>query len=589
MRRASMAVCLLVLLAPCAAHAQLNGPVPPADAPVVAGPLPDGTALVAFDRGNELCVGIPRKHSSCGPPPTANRPRLELGEHVFGAATAEVASVEVLAAGAPQTVPAGAGAYQGRVAGRVHFFLAAAKGRFPPYRLRMLDAQGKTVFATDFGEAPAVTPPAAVGGGRVSGSSWRAVAFQRTTLAPTPLDRGRTERITCVRVDSGDAREGDGDDGCSQAGRDPAGMSFSTGARCALPARVVTGLAGPAVTRIDALLGDGARRRVALRALPASFGDPRHAFAVVVGPEVAVRSLLVRGGRVRALPLAAAPVEAECNPGSNFTVAFGVFGFTIPPPRTGAGPLLARDEGDDLCVGLGTIVAADCQLPPADAFRDRIERRRAGTQTAILAVVTPDVSALRLHVDHGAPLTVPTSDLPGYTGRYAGLVKAATATVPGDRRLYSTDLLAADGHLLGSLPGPDQPPLAHTPRVIARLPGGVTVAASTECVQVRSGPPTRDRAACAFTDVVASFVSVPCAARRTVVVTRVRRPATGLTAVTTTGTVRGRRHGSLALAILPPRAALREIRLTGAARIRFPLPPAARQCGYTAFVPTPPR
>jgi hypothetical protein len=588
MRRASMAVCLLVLLAPGAAHAQEEGPVPPANAAVVAGPLPDGTALVAFDRGDELCFGIPRQHSSCGPAPTAGeQPRLEIGQRVFGVVTADVASVEVLATGAPQTVPAGAGAYQGRFAGRVHFFLAAAKGRFPPYRLRMLDAQGKTVFATDFGEAPAVTRPVAVGSGHVSGSSWRAVAFQRTALAPTPLDRGRTERITCVRVDTGDPHETG--DGCSQAGRDPTSMSFSTGARCALPARVVTGLAGPAIRRVDALLGDGARRRVALHALPASFGDPRHAFAVVVGPEVAVRSLLVRGARVHALPLAAAPVEAECNPSANFSVGFGVFGFTIPPPGTGAGPLVARDDGDDLCVGLGTIVATDCGLPPTEPIRAHIERRRAGTSTAFLAVVPPEVAALRLHLDRGAPLTVPSADLPGYAGRYAALVKAATATVAGDRRLYSTDLLAADGHVLQSLPGPDQPPLAHTPRVIARLPGGVTVAASGGCVQVRSRPPTRDRAACGFTDVVASFVSVPCAARRTVVVTRLRRPATGLTAITATGSVRGRRHGSLALAILPPRAALREIRLTGAARIRFHLPPAARQCGYTAFVPTPHR
>jgi hypothetical protein len=589
MRRASMAVCLLVLLAPGAAHAQEDGPVPPANAAVVAGPLPDGTALVAFDRGDELRVAVARQRADCGPPPTvASQPRLQIGAHVSGVVTADVASVELLSTGARQTVPAGAGAYQGRFAGRVHFLLAASKGRLAPYRLRMLDAQGRAVGAIDFGDAPAVGPSAPVGHGRVGGTPWRAVAFQRTAVAPTPLDRGRTERITCLRFAIPGPRLPEST--CSGRNRDPAGMSFSVTAECSASARVVSGLAGPAIGRIDAVLGDGARRPVALRALPARFDDPRRAYVVVVGRGIAVRALLVRErGRTSTLAVRAAPVDAECNQGGNFGVAFATFGVVLQPSPSGAGPIVARDDGDDLCVGLGTIVATDCQLPPADTFHDRIERRRAGTQTAVLAVVTAEVSALRLRVDHGAPLTVPTSDLPGYNGRYAGLVKAATVSLPGDRRLYSTDLLAADGHVLGSLPGPDQPPLAHTPRVVARLPGGVTVAASTECVQVRSGPPTRDRAACELVGLTDTFVVVPCAAHRAVIVSRVRRPATGLTAVTTAGRVRGRRHGALSVAILPPRAALREVRLTGAGRVGVHLPPAARQCGYTAFVTSPHR
>jgi hypothetical protein len=107
-------------------------------------------------------------------------------------------------------------------------------------------------------------------------------------------------------------------------------------------------------------------------------------------------------------------------------------------------------------------------------------------------------------------------------------------------------------------------------------------------VQIHSGPPTRDLRDCllGLTD---TTIAVPCAARRTVIVARLPRNAHGLTALTTGRSVRGTRHGALALAILPPRAALREIRLTGAARIRVHLPPAARQCGYTAGVFSPPR
>jgi hypothetical protein len=77
-------------------------------------------------------------------------------------------------------------------------------------------------------------------------------------------------------------------------------------------------------------------------------------------------------------------------------------------------------------------------------------------------------------------------------------------------------------------------------------------------------------------------VAVPCAARRTVIVARLAGKARGLTAVTTGRSVRGRRHGAFGVAIVPPRVGLREIRLTGRTRIHMHLPPAARQCGYTA-------
>jgi hypothetical protein len=43
---------------------------PPAGAPVVAGPLADGTALVAFDRGDRLCVSLRGgEDAACNPPP----------------------------------------------------------------------------------------------------------------------------------------------------------------------------------------------------------------------------------------------------------------------------------------------------------------------------------------------------------------------------------------------------------------------------------------------------------------------------------------------------------------------------------------
>src|SRR5207247_7754350 len=133
-----MALCVLALLAPAVALAQEEPP--PSDAPVVAGPLADGATLVAFDRFGLLCVGLRGgRDSLCDPPPeSALRAYATTAYHgatqdVYGVATPDVASVEVLTTGAPVTVAAGAGAYAGPFAGRVRFFLAQVPGR--PYRV----------------------------------------------------------------------------------------------------------------------------------------------------------------------------------------------------------------------------------------------------------------------------------------------------------------------------------------------------------------------------------------------------------------------------------------------------------------------
>ena len=252
------------------------------------------------------------------------------------------------------------------------------------------------------------------------------------------------------------------------------------------------------------------------------------------------------------------------------------------PTAGGGGPLIARDQGDDLCVGLATIVATDCQLPPIDPDRSRVERRSAGADTAILAVVPPQVAAVGLTLDHGGRLTVPTAEPPGYDVRYRGIVRAVAVTLPGDRRLYRVAFLGAGGRKLGARDGPDRPPLARAPSMLARLPGGVTVAAGGACVQVHVGPPTRDQADCAFA-FGSIVVSTPCAARRTVVVARLRRPARGLEVLTDRGVVRGRRPtDGFAVAVVPPAARTRAVQLVGAERTGIRLPPAARQCGYEA-------
>jgi hypothetical protein len=564
---------LAVGAAPAAALAPPVAPPAP-----VAGPLPDGTSLYAANRGGDLCLGPRQPPTGCGAPPrTAARPRYGFdGRHVFGAVTADVASVEIRSAARRQLVPTSVGAYRGPL----RFYLAPLAPGERPYRLRMLDATGRALGAFDIGDPPALSPPVAVARGHVGLVAWRAVAYQHSVTRPTPLDLARPERTTCVSVGFGGAPARGGS--CATRDPDPGSVTFSSSERC--DARSVSGLVGPSVSRVDALLGDGSRRRVALAALPARFDELRRAFAFAVPKGVAVRSLLVaRSGRTAPVPLGLVPAGSRCPGAIGFDKA--VFGFASPltTPAAGTGPVVAGDRGDDLCVGFGAIVFADCRLPPVDVADTRLERRRAGARTAILAVVPTTVAALRLSLDQGPALTVPVSDLPGYDGRYKGLVKGVAVTLPGDRRVYGADLLAASGAVLHRVTGPDQHPLPSTPRVLARLPTGLAVAAlaSGRCVQVRAGSPTRDRADClpAFEDVA---ITVPCGARRIVVVARLPKRARGLAVTTDAGTtISGRRHGALAVAIVPARLGVRDVRAIGVARTATTLPPAAEQCGYT--------
>jgi hypothetical protein len=553
--------------AACPARAQ---EVPPAGAPVVA-TLP-GAALVAFDHGGKLCLGLRGAGpAACDVPPhgildpfidgTASRGTSVL----WGVTSTDAASVEVLALGKRVTAPVSGGAYTGRFAGQVRFFLVAVSGQ--PYRVLLRDGQGRVVGGTDFGRGLTIGRPATIRRGTLGGKRWRALLYQTTHLEPTPRDRGRTERLTCVRIAFGAQRSLG--DGCSGPELDPASVSVSPREHCNPDGLALSGLAGSDVRRIDAVLGDGTRRPVPLTALPARFAERRHAYALVLAPGIAVRALrIVENGRARTLAVGQAPGGATCAPRSSITGSYIVGLGSAAPHATSTGPVIARDDGDLLCVGLGVVAVTDCQVPPIDPLLSRIEARGSGAQRALLAVVPPEVAVLRLTLDSGAPITVATTDLPGYIGLYAGLVRAAAVALPGGAKVYDTDELADDGHVLQRIPGPDLRPLPHTPAVLARLPGGIVVAGGGWCVQVGADAPTRDRRGCRNIDFQPILVAAPCGARRLVVISRSRR----LRVKTDRGVIRGRRKGRFVVAIVPRDAAVR-------APVR--LPPAAKQCGYT--------
>jgi hypothetical protein len=154
MRRSGiLAFAVLAAVLAGAGPAGAQRPVP------VAGPLPSGAELVAFDRGGRLCLrleGDPETGGSCAPPPRSVRhPNLATARAgdapvLFGTVTADVATVDLrFADGQRVAAPTTPGAaYRGRHAGRVRFFLAEAPVEQQPFLIRLLDAGGRLIAAS---------------------------------------------------------------------------------------------------------------------------------------------------------------------------------------------------------------------------------------------------------------------------------------------------------------------------------------------------------------------------------------------------------------------------------------------------------
>jgi hypothetical protein len=243
-RGSLVGLCTCSLAGPAAARPQ-PPPVPPADAPVVAS-VP-GAALVAFDHGGKLCVGLRGQGpASCDRPPHGLfDPQVEgsgVGRRqlVYGVTTTDATTIEVVGPGHRTIGPVTGGAYAGRFAGHVRFFLVTVTAQ--PYRVLLRDEAGRVVGGTDLGPTPAIGHPIEVARGHVGAAPWRASVFQTTRLSPTPLDRGRIERLACVRIAFGSAPPLDGS--CRGPGADPGGLArrrSSPGCRAAPSSPVPAG------------------------------------------------------------------------------------------------------------------------------------------------------------------------------------------------------------------------------------------------------------------------------------------------------------------------------------------------------------
>lgn len=440
---------------PAGAH---DFPDTPKDAPTMAGPLPGGARLVAFDHHDRLCLAVvrPARRStvpSCGEAPATPRQvrvQQEFGPRPtwhFAAVPPEVAEIELELRDGRRvrgpTVP-GEG-YRGSVGAGLRFFLAESDGNELPELTRLFGADGTLLAVREdpFGDLPGGPPP----GARPlasSGGGARLYAYRDRRLAPTPLEPERYDRLRCVELYDGSALG----QTCVPAGerRGPA-VRLDPTSTCTTAA--ATGIASGQVRRVVLVLGDGSR--VVLRAHRSEELAGRRGFGALIPGGLALRRWVGLGRDGRGIArgdIRQPPAGAHCPPpdetgyNGGFT-AFAV-GVGVPPRRVPAGApaFLARDRGDLLCVGPGVLVEElDCALPPLEAYESRVTGVRAGGRTLIAGVVAPPVSAVEVVLDGGERLVLPAGPHPAYEGRYADHVRFVAGDLPGRRSVLRARLL----------------------------------------------------------------------------------------------------------------------------------------------------
>lgn len=486
MRALLVVAVLLWLAAPASASAAFRPT--PASAPTVAGPLADGARLVAFDRGGQLCLDVVRDgedktYPDCGSSvpetPFEVRPGVEFGPRPtwhYGVVPAAVAAVEIeLSDGGRVRVPTEPGdAYHGAVApAEARFFLAVTPGNDIARLTRAFAADGTLLGVSESpfaARTPGDGPPP--GARRIAGGRGFGVfAHRQRRLAPTPLEPERYDAHRCVTTRTADMGNGEV---CTVGARGLQGKAVLIGHGSSCSATAVAGLAAPGVRRVVLVLGDGSRR--SLRTHASSPLGRWRGFGARLGAATAVRRYVALGRDGRGLaagPVRNGPAQGPCSPpraGAGFATDVGYFSFAVvdgDPRRSrvpGAGPLVAYDRGDELCVGPGGVdPALDCALPPVEKLGTRISGAHRGGRTLLAGVVAPSVTGVELTLDGGERLTLPAAPDPAYAGRYAGLVGFVSASLPGRRFVLNARLLGADRPLHWHVPGLDPPPRRTTP------------------------------------------------------------------------------------------------------------------------------
>jgi hypothetical protein len=413
-------------------------------------------------------------------------------------------------------------------------------------------------------------------------------------LAPTPDQADRLRTLACVDVTN---RSGGGGfcDGESENGLAVMGA-------CDGP-DLVGGIVAASVASVRLPLGSGAEFTAPARELPAAFGGRRVIGARVPGGE-AVReaAALDAAGQVLArIAVGTAPGGQPCagedQGGDHFS---GHFVPASPPQgavavdSAGGEPLLVADQGETLCVALGELSARMCPPPPVDSDRPRLMRRG---QT-VAGALSRDAARITLQLDRGDDVPVRTTDGAAYSGRWAGDVRFFAAQVHAGREVTGAVVRNAAGTIIGiSRHGVPRPHVRRT--VLAERRGQglhlVRREGDQPCVTAFATDLPPAPRFCNDPDLGIQIdgpslpyrgaVTVTCTPRQAMAYGRFpdRLPAPrvilegGRTIRSRTISLRGKNAW---VAFLPD-ASVRGLR-AGKHRVPLRLPPASRQCGYSA-------
>jgi hypothetical protein len=588
----------------------------PRDAPVVAGPTDSGARLLAFDRSRRLCLalsqrGDPDSYPDCERPSGRLRSPSSASSYdgssglswQWGTVSSEVAGVELVFGGGRRVrVPTEAGgAYTGRYAGQVRFFLAEFRGYREPLYIRLLGADGATLAVPQllsfFNRR--VGPPRTLLEGGAGERRWSLRGVTRRTLAGVP---GHEERIIDLECIDLDPRRGPPlTEVCANPDFAEEAHLFSSAEACRPIGRAVTGMVTREVRAVTAVLGSGVVRRLRLHRLPARYAG-RRAFALALGRRAAVRRLVVlRGDGTRKVLLEGlAPGSLRCGENGTFLYAYA------DEPSEPRGPLVwtLYDRGVLLCSTLGSPRPAhDCEYPPLEHFSSIVRDRTLGDRNVLAVVVPRDVARAVVQLRDGRVVRAEATFEGPYAGRYRGLVRFVSLELPDGRRAEKLTLLDEGGGRIASYPlAWEVRPTGRAatllrPRgglglrvVEATYPGGDT---STACLRLTGSQAPDEGDECGFGLPGVDQVVAQCSPRR-IVLWGAQRNLQAVTASTDRGEVEGRvaaiprrfqpRPTAAYQVLIPPRAALRSLTFTRGNRThtrRLSLSPAVRQCGYS--------
>jgi hypothetical protein len=505
--------------------------------------------------------------------------------------------------------------YTGRQAGKLVFFLIDVTGAVGttedrPVLLRRFDEAGTLVGAAGGrADTPIAGPVRLL---RRAGATVNAHAERH--FAPTPLQLDRTDRSICIGVE----RATGGGGTCTDPHPFTPKLLVEASQRCG-SATILAGFAAPDVTRVDAVLGSGRTVTIRTRELP-ELGTPLRAVAGVLPRTQAVREAIAldaAGKEIGRQPLGAPPSGRRCAGRNGTSTSVGTGGFDLfdedfaaaPPDgqqvvlEDGDAQLLARDEGDYLCVDVARLAAdkRDCAIPPVEDDFPTILRHATAARTAAGGLVPAGGARVTVEFDGAQPVEAAIGE-GGYTGTYRGHVRFYLARLAGRHRVTAVRTYDAAGALLTSFPGPDFTGFAQ-PATLRRGPGYRLFGGRFDFeVKFPGRPADRTQGGCVGLDVddlpelceplgdfEGHFGWISCKTRRGVLVGRITRNRRGVRLTTAGGQVlRSRtvtvpkRYGGGRVWVLeiPRTARVTRFAFTGGKARAYDLPAPRSQCGY---------